>query len=284
MSSPASTTSYTTIVLSGSNTNGCITLGAVHALYTKGLLTNLETLIGCSSGSIICAVLSAGLSPLEGLEYICQGDTFKSFGKLDLNNFIEGQGLLSFDSIKSTLESIYMKQLGYVPTLEQLYQHHGKTMILSTVNFSKGEQVYLRRETHPLLLVTDAIQMSCSFPLIYKPFDYEGDLYIDGGVGDNFPIRLADPSQAAIGICVTDKINQQPPSGIFGPLQTLHRIYQTHKKITLRLTNNLNNGGTWIYLDNVDSSFFDFTKTRFGLAQMFILGFGRVLDRPELCS
>jgi len=276
--------SYKTIVLSGSNTNGCITLGAVQYLYMKGSLDNLVNFIGCSSGSIICAVLSVGLSPLEGLEYICNGDTFRSFGKLDVNTFLaEGKGLLSFEGIKSTLATIYKERLGYIPTLEQLYRQHNKNMIISTVNFSKAKQVYLKWETHPTLLVTDAIQMSCSFPLIYKPFEYEGDLYIDGGVGDNFPIRLVKDPEDGIGICVLEKpkadAKDDTEVGILTTLKTLHRVYLTHKNITVRmyLEGNLEaNKGTWIYLDKVDSSFFDFTKTRFKLAQMFILGYDRM--------
>ncbi len=273
--------SFKTIVLSGSNTNGCITLGAVQYLYMKGSLTNLVNLIGCSSGSIICAVLSVGLSPLEGLEYICTGDTFKSFGKLDFSTFLtEGKGLLSFEGIKSILETIYKETLGYVPTLEQLYKQHNKNMIISTVNFSKAEQVYLRWETHPELLVTDAIQMSCSFPLVYKPFEYEGDLYIDGGVGDNFPMRLAiDLKQPdVIGICILEKpdtkCKDDTEVGILATLKTLHRVYLTHKNITVRMYKEII--GTWIYLDKVDSSFFNFTQTRLSLAQMFILGYDRM--------
>ena len=271
--------SYKTIVLSGSNTNGCITLGAVQYLYMKGSLHNLVNFVGCSSGSMICAVLSVGLSPLEGLEYICNGDTFRSFGKLDFSTFLtEGKGLLSFEGVKSTLASIYKERLGYVPTLEELYKVHNKNMIISTVNFSKAEQAYLRWETHPTLLVTDAIQMSCAFPLIYKPFEYEGNLYVDGGVGDNFPIRLVEDPEDAIGICVLSEAKAQDESdiGILTALKTLYQIYLTHKSITARLYNDLEKKGTWIYLDKVNSSFFDFTKTRFGIAQMFILGYDRM--------
>ncbi len=282
MTSTNNLKSYTTIVLSGSNTNGCITLGAVQYLYMKGSLHNLVNFIGSSSGSIICAVLSVGLSPLEGLEYICDGDTFKSFGKLDINTFIaEGRGILSFEGIKSVLTKIYMERLGYVPTLRQLYKQHNKNMIISTVNFSKAQQVYLRWETHPNLLVTDAIQMSCSFPLIYKPFEYEGDLYIDGGVGDNFPIRLVEDPEHAVGICVMEEVKpncENTGIGLLTTLKTLHQVYLTHKNIIVRMNNTVAGGnkGTWIYLDKVSSSFFDFTKTRFGLAQMFIIGYDRM--------
>lgn len=228
-------------------------------------------------------MLSVNLSPLEGLERL--GDTFKSFGKLDFSTFlVEGKGLLSFDGIKSTLQTIYIERLGYVPTLEQLYKRHDKNMIISTVNFTKTEQVYLRWETHPSLLATDAIQMSCSFPLVYKPFEYEGDLYMDGGVGDNFPVGLVKGldkglnAPKAIGICVLEKVGHKEGSemGILKALSTLHRVYLTHKNISVRLQNLDRDIGTWIYLDNVDSSFFDFNKTRFGLAQMFILGYDRM--------
>lgn len=50
--------------------------------------------------------------------------------------------------------------------------------------------------------------MSSSFPFIFSPCRYNDDLYVDGGLADNFPILLSQQYEGkALGIYVTTEVN-----------------------------------------------------------------------------
>ena len=67
----------------------------------------------------------------------------------------------------------------------------------------------MNHETAPDLCLLDAIYMSCSLPIIFKPLEYNGKLYLDGGLKNDYPLNkcLADGCKLdeTIGIRVEDK-------------------------------------------------------------------------------
>jgi hypothetical protein len=63
---------YDTLVLSGGSSKGIIILGALQYLIDNYLISNIETYIGTSVGSIICYLLLIGYTPIEIIVYICK--------------------------------------------------------------------------------------------------------------------------------------------------------------------------------------------------------------------
>ena len=52
--------------------------------------------------------------------------------------------------------------------------------------------VYLTPQTHPDVLVSDAIAMSTNLPGIFTKMEHQGHLYIDGGFFDNCPVKKTE--------------------------------------------------------------------------------------------
>jgi predicted acylesterase/phospholipase RssA len=258
---------YKTLVLSGSSANGLITLGAAQFLYNNGFLEHITNFIGTSSGSIICSLLALGFEPFEILCTLCKDETFESFGQIHISNFLkEGHGLLKFEKIKEALCKIILEKISFIPTLQEVFDTFHKEIVFSTCNFSSMQHEYVTRFTHPTLSILDAIHMSSCFPLIFEPFQVGEFLYIDGGVGDNFPIRYAKTFQgSSIGICVLS--NPKEPSFV------LHKLFLLHNNLMAEKTAEDNNFGNWIFLKNVKPNFFNFAVKKTNLVQTFFTGF-----------
>ena len=75
-------------------------------------------------------------------------------------------------------------------TLAELYNLTKIKIIMTTVCVNNKKIEYLSYDTFPTLQLWKAIRMSVSIPWIYSPVVHEGKYYIDGGVMDNYPIKL----------------------------------------------------------------------------------------------
>jgi NTE family protein len=181
---------YDTLVLSGASIKGFITLGALQYLYDISALKNIKTYVGTSSGSIISYLLIIGYTPIEILTYICTNQILEKMKNFNLSDMLNGKGACSFDIIQSHLEKMTISKIGYFPTLNDLYKNNGITLICSTYNFTENRGEYLSWETHPFLPCLTALRMSSNLPLIFEPYKYSNNLYVDGYISDNFPIEI----------------------------------------------------------------------------------------------
>ena len=106
-------------------------------------------------------------------------------------NYFDKKGFLDENNVKTILESLLVaKELSINTTLQELFdvtniEHH-----LFTTNLNKDIpiSVDLSYKTHPDLLVSKAITMSCSIPFLFSPICYKDDCYIDGAFLNNFPL------------------------------------------------------------------------------------------------
>ena len=93
-------------------------------------------------------------------------------------------------------------------TLSEVYKLYGKSFLVGVTNITKDRYEILCHNTHPDLKLVDAIRMSISLPIIYEPILLDGDLYIDGGVIDSFPIDFFDPTSNNFNYLYMDDIRQ----------------------------------------------------------------------------
>ena len=59
---------------------------------------------------------------------------------------------------------------------------------------------YLNKDNSPDLKYTDAICMTSCIPILFEPIEYNGCLYIDGGVNNNFPYEKIIDRKNYLGI------------------------------------------------------------------------------------
>lgn len=180
------------LVLSGGALKGFGILGAIKYIEEKYNMERLKCIVGTSIGSIIGYLLCIGYNPMEILhktienkliEKICDG--------IDLNLIGSTQGLLQFDTILEELEIMTLMKHNQTFTMSELFKTFGVELVCVTFNYSKNQMEILSKQHTPDLPCLRAIQMSSSVPFLFNKMIYNDMIYIDGGVVDNFPIRIA---------------------------------------------------------------------------------------------
>ena len=69
------------------------------------------------------------------------------------------------------------------------------------------KEVHFNHETYPEMQVLKAIRISTSIPFFYEPVNFEENLYVDGGIDNNFPIEIFDENlDETLAILLKDKI------------------------------------------------------------------------------
>lgn len=158
----------TGLVLSGGGARGVCHLGVIKALEEFGV--RFSFISGTSAGSVVGCLYSYGYSPDEILKIILTTSFFKS-----LKLAWTWTGLLSFDGLGELL-------LKYMP--ENTFDCLKIPVTLALTEIKKGKVEYV---SHGELMTP--IQASCSVPAVFKPVQYQGGVYVDGGILDNLPVK-----------------------------------------------------------------------------------------------
>lgn len=187
-----------TLVLSGGGIKGIAILGLLQKLYKQGDLTNINKFIGTSVGSIICLLLSFGFTPLE---------IYSMTNKLNLNflpytTIISDYGFIDTSTVSNILKTEIKTKIGHIPTLLEHYKMTSKHYISVTTNLTKNRAEYIDYITFPDMNCITACEMSFSVPFIFKCIRYNGDIFVDGGLLDNFAIDYQFNNEERIGICL----------------------------------------------------------------------------------
>lgn len=184
---------YKNLVLSGGFLKGTALLGAVRYLEEHDELRSIKQLIGTSSGSLICFFIAIGYKSQEICEIIKNEVLYLIDVKFDINNLLALYTELGFDSgenmrrlIKSHLNAKLQRE---AITFKELQDLTGYSLIITGSNITQKRVEYFNVENHPDMNVVDAVMISCCIPPMYKPIRYQGDIYVDGGVYENFPLR-----------------------------------------------------------------------------------------------
>lgn len=188
---------HDTLVLSGGAFKGLILLGSLHALYEKNIHWKIDNLVGTSCGAMICYLLAIGYTPIEIFTYICTRLVLDNI-HVDIVSMMNGQGATSYNIIQEHLEKLTIEKIGYLPTLLDVKTRYGKTLAISTYNYTRKKEEILSYRTHPELPCLIAIRMSANLPMIFDHFKYQGSYYVDGGLINNFPIDIGEEVGAKV--------------------------------------------------------------------------------------
>lgn len=228
---------YKTLVLSGNSTNAIVMLGALQYLYDNKILNTIQTFVAASSGSILSLLLAIGYTPLEVLSYLCVNKVYKTVPPFNIANvLLSGKPLMEFTPIKKCLEDMICDKIGHIPTLKSFLTNFNITIIFSVFNLTDNKLEYVSYKTYPDLKLTDAVHMSCNFPIMFTPFHYNNKYYIDGGLADNFPIdyALKYAPEPIIGVCLKNPSTQYTPENSrFAIFELLKIMFNIHTESVL---------------------------------------------------
>ena len=200
---------FSNLVLSGGGIQGLAYIGLVKFLEENNYINKIEKFAGTSAGALGCLMIVLGYSSSQMEELVINLD-FKSFGEkeeVSLISLIENYGISSGKKIDDLFKIIIKKKTGNPNiTFKELFEKTNKELNILVSNLSLGKYDVFNYKNSPDLSVCLAVRLSLNIPFLFKPIEYNGCLYVDGGVMNNYPIKIFNNElDKTIGFCFLKK-------------------------------------------------------------------------------
>lgn len=185
---------YVNLVIEGGGVLGVAHVGALNELSERGVLKQIRNFAGASAGAIIAGALSVNATPkflgrtMRDLNF----NDFLDYGNkiVAVYNVLYYKGASRGDYFTKWYSDIIGGLTGDPNiTLLNAYKLYKKKVTIAVVNVTKGHLEYIDYKSRPNWPLALLVRASMSIPGIFAPVEIDGDLYIDGGTLDNFPIR-----------------------------------------------------------------------------------------------
>ena len=159
----------TALVLSGGGCRGFAHLGALKALNEKGIFP--DVISGTSAGAIVAALYADGRTPDEIMLFFKEKELLKY-----VEMIIPKTGLVKMTGIIKLFNK-YLK----AKTFEDLKI----PIFICASNLNTGKSEYFSKGE-----LLKPIIASASIPVLFSPVKINDSHYVDGGLMDNFPIKI----------------------------------------------------------------------------------------------
>ena len=188
--------------MSGGGIKGIAHLGGIKALEEEDI--EIVGIAGSSAGAIIAALYGAGYSCKE-LKRIMYHHDFNEFkDDFSLIRLARSYGIYQGNSVLKWIRS-KLACRGIRTFKDFTTDVH---IIASDVNY-KRSKVFSKRYT-PNVSVAEAVRMSMSIPVLYVPYSYQGNLYVDGGVMNNLPLKVFNHSRLpCLGFMLVEEVGNR---------------------------------------------------------------------------
>jgi len=190
---------FKNLIFEGGGVKGIAYVGALKVLSEKGVLDQIERVAGTSAGAINAVLLSLRYTPDETREVLSQ---------LDFNNFMDDDwgvardtkrllkeyGWYKGDYFREWIGGLIARKVGNPDaTFSELKAKGCLDLYLVGTNISTRYSEVFSAEHTPRTRVADAARISMSIPLFFTSIkDARGDCFVDGGVLNNYPVKLFD--------------------------------------------------------------------------------------------
>jgi NTE family protein len=195
----ANTYHFRNLVFEGGGVKGIAYVGALAELKQRNILSRIKRVGGTSAGAINAVLLATRHSPEETRELLW---------KLNFNNFMDDSWGVVRDSkrlldkygwykgefFRSWIGQIIENKTGNRnATFNDLKNQGMPELYLVGTNISTGFSEVFSAEHTPRVSVADAARISMSIPLFFAAVrNFRDDVYVDGGVLRNYPVKLFD--------------------------------------------------------------------------------------------
>jgi len=194
------------LVFSGGAMNGLAYVGVLRVLEAvyNNMYENIKGYAGTSIGALVSLLLCLGYTS-RSMQTVIEGfdvssmlssctSIFTNFGIVDTKSTI---GVWIADLVNAYMGHQHV-------TFAELYRRTRQELTVVVCNITHGvhgKLEYWNRKTQPHMRVCDAVMCSMAFPLLFTPVSLQGSIYIDGGLGDNFPTTVY-PEDRTLGVCI----------------------------------------------------------------------------------
>jgi NTE family protein len=191
---------FRNLVFEGGGVKGIAYVGAMKVLEQKGHLASISRVGGTSAGAINALVTALGFSLPEQLE-ILSSTRFREFMDdsfafiSDITRLATKYGWYKGDFFRTWIGDLIEQKLGRRDaTFNDLKAAQRPDLYVIGTNLSTGYAEVFSRERHGDMALAAAVRISMSIPLFFAAVRHgpRKDVYVDGGVVLNYPIKLFD--------------------------------------------------------------------------------------------
>lgn len=226
------------LVLPGGGTNGLVVVGVLHALHQHGSLDHVRRWVGGSAGATTALFMVLGYSPKVLYDILLRLD-FATLNDVTCDSILgafDTMGLSDGDRLLSIVRAALVKR-GFTEktTFDELARSiPDRELVITGYNLTRGETVAFSARTTPSMPVWLACRITVAVPLLFRPVMYSGDLYTDGCVLENVPVRFAKNTRHTLVLKTTSmhpegyrdphtRDVQPPPTSLLGFVSLLHK-------------------------------------------------------------
>ncbi len=195
----------TNLVISGGAYYGFSIYGALRTLnqMNKYHISDIKNIYGTSIGTVIGCIIAMNYDWKTLDDYLITRPWHQTF-PVNLNtvfNAYSNCGIFDKRFIQTIMHPLLLgKHMDPNITLKGFYNATQVKMNFVTTNIETVTQEVFSHESHPDILLTDALYFSCCVPVLFRPEHYNGIIYLDGGILNNYPLDIciengADPDE-----------------------------------------------------------------------------------------
>ena len=194
---------FKNFVFEGGGVKGIAYVGAMQILEEKGILAQVERVGGTSAGAINAVLVGLNYS-IEETRQILWDLSFNKFMDdtwsvlRDTYRLITRYGWYRGDFFEKWIGQIIEAKTGnHNATFADIYvqknQKGFKDLYIIGTNLSTHFSEVFSNEKTPDMPLAEAVRISMSIPLFFSAMrSKRGDVYVDGGVLANYPVKLFD--------------------------------------------------------------------------------------------
>lgn len=179
---------------------GLAYVGAMQILENRGILEGIRRCGGASAGAVSALVFALGYSIREQRELLASTDFSdfmdRSFGVIrDVRRLAREFGYHKGDALEAWVGGLVAERLESPrATFRDLREAGGPELHVIGTNLSTGFSEVFSVERHPDMALVDAVRISMSIPLFFRAVRHgpRDDVYVDGGMQLNYPVKLFD--------------------------------------------------------------------------------------------
>jgi len=191
---------FRNLIFEGGGVKGIAYVGAMRVLEQRDLLKTIQRVSGTSAGAINALIYALGYDVISQRQIIDSVDFKKfmddSFGTIrDIRRLAKAFGWYRGDFFQTWIGDLIKGKLGNEEATFKDLKDAGKPDLYMTgTNLSTGYAEFFSAERHPDMPLAAAVRISMSIPLFFAAVHYgpRSDVFVDGGVMRNYPIKLFD--------------------------------------------------------------------------------------------
>jgi NTE family protein len=193
-------TQFRNLIFEGGGVKGIAYVGAMQILQQRGILADVRRVGGASAGAINALIFGLGYDIDEQHDVLRSAEFSRfmdsSFGVIrDIRRLAREFGWYKGDFFSGWIADLVRQKMGTErATFGDLKAAGRPDVYMIGTNLSTGFSEVFSYERHAHMPLADAVRISMSIPLFFAAVRHGSrhDVYVDGGMMLNYPVKLFD--------------------------------------------------------------------------------------------